>query len=113
MIKLFEEENDMERRKRRGLREWEEILCEQAQSGMTAAAFCRRADIGVSSFYHWKQRLGKGKSGAGGGQEGGGSFIDMGRLGGSGVSAAGGESSWVVTLDFGNGLKLTLHNGGG
>lgn len=36
---------------------WRGILCEQSASGLSVAAFCRRASISGPSFYAWKRKL--------------------------------------------------------
>jgi transposase-like protein len=106
MIKLSEEEKIMERRKRKNGEEWARIVREQERSGMTAAAFCRRENVRLSSFYHWKRRLSEnGKPKVAKGKE---PFIDMGRIGASGMSATG---SLEVTLELGDGARLTLRRG--
>lgn len=45
--------------KRRAEREshWREVLADQAASGLSVAAYCRRASISPPSFYAWKRRL--------------------------------------------------------
>jgi hypothetical protein len=103
----------MERRKQRSRSEWWRIIGEQEQSGLAVAAFCRREAIGVSSFYRWKGLLA---------DEGGRevesearSFIDMGQVGVPGDTAvamsAAEASSLVVTLELGDGARLTLKRG--
>lgn len=41
------------------VRRWREILRRQAESGLSVAAFCRRARVPQSSFYFWRQKLSK------------------------------------------------------
>jgi len=96
----------MKRRRMRSREEWERVIQEQAGSGVAVAEFCRREDVGMSSFYHWKRRLGedfeveatsKGES-----------FIDMGRVAAATPASAG---SLVVRLDLGGGATLTIERG--
>lgn len=47
----------MERQKRQSSKYWEEILAEQATSGLTAIGFCRERAITPSSFFSAKKRL--------------------------------------------------------
>jgi hypothetical protein len=101
----------MGRRKRRSQRQWEEIIDKQERSGLSARAYCKAESIGPTSFYHWRRRLGDAVSGVKGGIDSGGAFLDIGQIGSSGVSAATGVSPWVVTLDLGEGFKLTLKRG--
>lgn len=39
------------------LARWEELLAEQAGSGLSVAAFCRERRLAESQFYSWKRRL--------------------------------------------------------
>lgn len=103
----------MERRKRRGREEWLRIIDEQKQSGLSAAAYCREAGIGIGSFYQWRRRLAdvsaeETKSV----RE---SFIDMGRVGVNGSSVEIPEvragSSLEVTLELGDGARLIVRRG--
>lgn len=43
-------------REERGLH-WRGLLDEQAESGLSAAAFCRNRDINLHRFYRWRRRL--------------------------------------------------------
>ncbi len=106
MNKPFEEAIDMERRKRRGRKDWVRILGEQERSGLTAADFCRREDIGVTSFYQWKRKLTDGSDDAF--PQADETFIDMGRVDGSGTTALTGAGRLLVTLDLGGGARLTV-----
>lgn len=99
----------MERRRKRSREEWARIVSQQEQSELTAAAFCRQEEIGVLSFYHWKRRLSEGNEGPAG--KGGESFIDMGRVDVSGLSAVTGARTLVVTLELGDGARLTVQRG--
>lgn len=37
--------------------QWRTLVEEQQASGLSVAAFCRRAGVGESSFYRWHQKL--------------------------------------------------------
>ena len=37
--------------------QWQELIAEQEQSGVTIAEFCRLQDVGPASFYQWRKRL--------------------------------------------------------
>ena len=54
----------MERQKRQSSKYWEEILAEQATSGLTAIGFCRERAITPSSFFsaNKRQRLAHSKA---------------------------------------------------
>ncbi len=101
----------MKRRKRRSREDWAEIVAGQGRSDLTARAFCRRKDIGLANFYNWRRRLRASTSGSEKGQVSKNTFVDLGRIGSSGVSAETGASPWVITLDLGEGFKVTLQRG--
>ena len=101
----------MERHKRRSRGQWEELVGDQERSGLSAKDFCKGKTIGLASFYQWRGRLREKESRSKGGIESKGSFIDMGQINSAGVSAPTGVSPWVVTLDMGDGFKLTLQRG--
>ncbi len=46
-------------RSRRAWAKWRKLAAEQARSGETVAAFCRRRRLCVPHFYWWKKRLGE------------------------------------------------------
>lgn len=98
----------MERNKKRNRRQWMEIIDEQEGSGLSAKAFCQAKSIGLVSFYQWRRRLRKPVSWEKPRVELKESFIDIGRIGSSDVSTRSGESACVVTLELGEGFKLTL-----
>jgi transposase-like protein len=105
----MKKERVMQRHRRRSRQEWEQVIEEQEQSGLSARAFCRREAIGISSFYQWRRRLSDGSEPSIETHEE--SFIDMGRIEESISAASFGARSLVVTLDLGNGTKLTLKRG--
>ena len=103
----------MERRVRRGREAWASIVDEQERSGLSAKDFCQRESIGLASFYLWRRRLGGSSSEIQvSGIESTRSFIDMGQLASSADRSIPTSSNpWVVTLDLGEGCKLTLQRG--
>ena len=44
--------NRLERRRR-----WEQVIEDQAGSGVSVAEFCRENDLSPASFYQWRKRL--------------------------------------------------------
>lgn len=40
---------------------WEELLAQQAGSGLSVAEFCRRNEVSAASFYQWRKKLGQAK----------------------------------------------------
>ena len=101
----------MKRRKKRSREEWVEIIGRQERSGLAARAFCQGEGIGLASFYQRRRRLREGVSGSESGMDSKEAFIDMGPIGASGVSTSADVSPWAVTLDLGEGVRLTLQRG--
>jgi len=101
----------MGRRKKRSEREWAKIVAEQKRSGLSARAFCQGKSIGLASFYNWRRQFRDSTSGTERGQGSKGTFVDLGQIGSPGVSAETGASRWVITLDLGEGLRITLQRG--
>ncbi|MGH2443589.1 MAG: IS66 family insertion sequence element accessory protein TnpA [Chloroflexota bacterium] len=48
------------RRGRRGAEAWRELVSQQAESGLSVAAFCRREEIVTCSFYARRSRVRRG-----------------------------------------------------
>ena len=44
-------------RVRRSRDEWREVIARQQGSGLTVAAFCRRAQLSPVSFFAWRRKL--------------------------------------------------------
>ena len=101
----------MPRSRRRTQREWENLIGEQARSGLSAKEFCQSKSIGLASFYQWRRRLRDGSQSTCTTEQvqtTKESFIDMGRIGLADVSTPASVTPWIVTLDLGDNLKLTL-----
>ncbi len=64
------------RRVRRSAAEWQRIITEQESNGQGPQAFCEEHDIGLASFYAWRQRLRPGGESAGG-AGGDGGFVEL------------------------------------
>ena len=47
----------MSQRTRRSQAEWQALIEQQKQSGLSAAAFCREQGVLAKSFYRWRSRL--------------------------------------------------------
>ena len=101
----------MERIGRRSWDEWKGIVAEHKQSGLSARAFCKERSIGLASFYQWRKRIEGGKANTGKGAKKREPFIDMGNIDASDESANAETSPWIVTLELGGGMKLTLEAG--
>jgi putative transposase len=97
------------RQPRRGTQAWQALMAQFADSGLSAAAFCRREAIGVASFYQWRARL-TASSGAApvrSDRVATAGFVDIGTLhAGDPVPAA-----FELRLDLGGGLTLQLRRG--
>lgn len=101
----------MERRQRRSTEQWAEIIAEQERSGLTAKEFCKGQSIGLASFYQWRHRLRDAGPVSTENVSVKDTFIDVGQIGTSDMSPSPDAVPWIVTLDFGEGLKLTLQRG--
>jgi gas vesicle protein len=75
--------------------QWQELIEEQARSGLTQAAFCTARALSVTSFQHWKRRLKAAPEQVD-------RWLDLGQLGG------GSAAHWEIELDLGEGLCLRL-----
>ena len=100
----------MARRKQRSPKEWLAIIGEHDRSGLGVTDFCRGKSVGLSSFYHWRKRLQDRllKPRADVDLERKAPFIDMGDIDERREAAPSAAPPWVVTLDLGEGLRLTL-----
>jgi hypothetical protein len=49
------------RRPRRSTAQWQQLVSQQATSGLTAPAFCDRHDLSYASFIQWRRRLRQGE----------------------------------------------------
>ncbi len=100
----------MKRRKKKSQKEWTEIIAGQKRSGLTARTFCQREGIGLASFYGWRQRLRDSRSGSEKGQLSKGKFVEL-PIGTPGFSTSAEVRPWAVTLDLGEGIKLSIQSG--
>lgn len=88
---------------RRSAKQWQNLIDEQAGSGLSQVAFCRQERLALSTFTNWKRRLaGKSPAAACDEPESATSpWIDLGAMTGS-------EPGWDIELDLGGGLCLRL-----
>ena len=100
------------RRRRLDAEAWRAILGRFSDSGLTAAAFCRREAISAVSFYQWRSRLGvparpepRIESGAGSAIAA--DFVDIGALHTTDAVPV----AFELRLDLGGGLTLQLRRG--
>ena len=79
-------------RMRRSRAEWQQLIEEQASSGLSQSAFCASRGIGVGSFGNWKRRLAAEASPD--------PWLELGALAGHGTGG------WDVEVDLGQGVRL-------
>ena len=77
---------------RRRPSEWQQLIDEQARSGLSQTAFCAARTVSTTSFQHWKRQLAATAA-----------WLDLGPL--PERSAA---TGWDVELDLGDGVCLRL-----
>jgi hypothetical protein len=96
------------KRQRLGAAAWRSIMERFAESGLTAAAFCRREAIGAASFYQWRSRLGVvGAVQARAESAMAADFVDIGAL----RTTEAATVAFELRLDLGGGLTLQLRRG--
>jgi hypothetical protein len=84
----------IQRRTRRSRDEWQRLIKEQADSGLTQSAFCEANAIGLASFQNWKRRLGAEAPAE--------PWFELGALSRSP------SSGWDIELELGDGICLRL-----
>jgi hypothetical protein len=91
---------------RRSPEQWQELIDEQARSGLSQADFCEREQLALSTFTNWKRRL-SGRIGSTGSDEQASApspWIELGAVAGS-------TPGWDIELDLGDGICLRLRRG--
>ena len=91
------------RRVRLGRDRWQQLLAEQAKSGLSQRAFCEREGLRVATFANWKRRLSSGAESVGNLGKGEVSWLELTPA----VSRAPADN-WDIELDLGNGMCLRL-----
>jgi len=90
---------------RRTPEQWQQLVDQQAASGLTQKAFCHQQDIRPATFGYWRRKLSAASSPDQGDES---SWLDL-----STLAAAGAQSgSWKIELDLGNGVVLRLNQQG-
>lgn len=87
--------------RRRSAGQWQELIAEQADSGLSQRAFCKHKRLSLSTFSLWKRRLAGSEPKQSGESQDPSPWIDLGNLGS-------GESGWEIELDLGGGVCLRL-----
>lgn len=95
--------------RRRGAESWRELVARQVRSGLSAQEFCRREGLNTWTFYGWRSRLRarttvveEPSTRSVAIEEPGKGFIDLGALGGGGVSRC------EIRLELGGGVVLQV-----
>ncbi len=88
-------------RKHRTPEQWQTLIDQQLDSGLSAVQFCNQHDIGYASFCNWRKRLST--IVASESEETG--FLDL-----SSLMAGATESGpvWNIVLSLGNGVELEI-----
>ncbi|WP_372971484.1 IS66 family insertion sequence element accessory protein TnpA [Marinobacter sp.] len=95
-------------RKHRTPEQWQSLIDQQRDSGLSATQFCKQQNIGYASFCNWRKRLlDSPVNEASDSSEAG--FLDLSSLMGASSSAGPG---WNIVLSLGNGVELRLSQGG-
>ena len=95
-------------RKQRTPEQWQALIDQQRDRGLSASQFCKQENIGYASFCNWRKRLSKpvADDSAGSGEA---SFLDLSSLMGTSPSSGPG---WHIVLSLGNGVELRLSQNG-
>ena len=91
------------RRPRRTATEWQALILQQAESGLSAKAFCDQHDITYSSFMNWRRRLGDNSSPESG-DDSLPMFVELTKPSGH----ADPQRDWLIELDLGAGIQLRI-----
>lgn len=94
------------RNARRTQDQWQAIIDQQQQSGITVQQFCTEHAISQASFYKWRQRLAKPQPAHD--AESPSSFIDLTTLSSGRNRHSNTDPSWQIVLSLGNGVELRL-----
>ncbi len=88
--------------------QWQALVDQQRDSGLSASKFCKQENIGYASFCNWRKRLpDPSTNDSAGSSEAG--FLDLSSLMGSSHSSGPG---WHIVLSLGNGVELRLSQHG-
>ncbi|PMR78713.1 IS66 family insertion sequence element accessory protein TnpA [Billgrantia endophytica] len=95
-------------RKHRTSEQWQALVDQQHDSGLSATQFCKQQDIGYASFCNWRKRLSDQPAGEAPGSDDA-SFLDLSSLMDASSSSGAG---WNIVLSLGNGVELRLSQNG-
>ncbi|MFY0678905.1 MAG: transposase, partial [Neptuniibacter sp.] len=94
------------RNTRRTQDQWQAIIDQQQQSGITVQQFCTEHGINPASFYKWRQRLAEPQPAHD--TENPSSFIDLSALSSNRTLHSSPDKPWHIVLSLGNGVELRL-----
>lgn len=77
--------------------QWQRLILDQIDSGLTQAAFCRQQSLSLASFGNWKRRLQKDQA-----DDADAHWLELPAL------PAASSGGWDIELDLGNGVCLRL-----
>ncbi|WP_053857235.1 IS66 family insertion sequence element accessory protein TnpA, partial [Halomonas sp. A3H3] len=89
-------------RKHRTPEQWQALVDQHRDSGLSASQFCKQENIGYSSFCNWRKRLSDQPT-DNSTDSGEASFLDLSSLMGTSPSSGLG---WNIVLSLGNGVEL-------
>lgn len=89
-------------RPRRSAEQWQALIEEWQDSGISAAQFCTERAIGYASFCQWRKRLSAPDKNIEQERKAHPGFIDLSTL------SSGSPSGWEIVLSLGNGVELKL-----
>ena len=95
-------------RKHRTAEQWQALIDQQRDSGLSATQFCKEHALGYASFCNWRKRLSDQPVGEASDSDEAG-FLDLSSL--MDTSAPSG-SGWNIVLSLGNGVELRLNQVG-
>ena len=95
-------------RKHRTPEQWQALVDQQRDSGLSAPQFCKQEDIAFASFCNWRKRLSDQSTddSAGSGEA---NFLDLSPLMGTSQSTG---RCWNIVPSLGNGVELRLSQNG-
>ena len=95
-------------RKHRTPEQWQALVDQHRDSGLSASQFCKQENIGYSSFCNWRKRLSDQPT-DNSTDSGEASFLDLSSLMGTSPSSGLG---WNIVLSLGNGVELRQSQNG-
>lgn len=94
-------------RKHRTPKQWQTLVDQQRDSGLSAPQFCKQEGVGYASFCNWRKRL-SAQTNSGTSDSGEAGFLDLSSLMGATSTGPG----WHIVLSLGNGIELRLSQNG-